>query len=82
MDEHKQWSEKVLSHRFCLHMLDKNRNYEVPPEMGEIAQTFMSEIEWLAALKCRTTGLSTSLFLMKLRCSANLLDKRMPVSPM
>ena len=24
------------------------------PEMGEIAQTFMSEIEWLAALKCRT----------------------------
>ena len=25
----------------------------LPPEMGEIAQTFMSEIEWLAALKCR-----------------------------
>ena len=22
----------------------------LPPEMGEIAQTFMSEIEWLAAL--------------------------------
>ena len=27
----------------------------LPPEMGEIAQTFMSEIEWLA-LKCRATG--------------------------
>ena len=37
----------------------------LPPEMGEIAQTFMSEIhvEWLAGLKCRATGLSTSLFL-------------------
>ena len=23
------------------------------PEMGEMAQTFMSEIEWLAALKCQ-----------------------------
>ena len=33
------------------------------PEMGEMAQTFISEIEWLAALKCRATGLSTSLFL-------------------
>ena len=28
VDEHKQWSEKVRSHRFCPHMLDKNRNYE------------------------------------------------------
>ena len=28
-----------------------------------MAQTFMSEIEWLAALKCRATGLLTSLFL-------------------
>ena len=28
----------------------------LPPEMGEIAETFMSEIEWLAALKCRATG--------------------------
>ena len=27
VDEHKQWSEKVRSHRFCPHMLDKNRNY-------------------------------------------------------
>ena len=35
----------------------------LPPEMGEMAQTFMSEIEWLAALKCRATGLLTSLFL-------------------
>ena len=26
------------------------------PEMGEMAQTFMLEIEWLAALKCRATG--------------------------
>ena len=31
------------------------------PEMGETAQTFISEMEWLAALKCRATGLSTSL---------------------
>ena len=30
--------------------------------MGEMAQTFISEIEWLAALNCRATGLSTSLF--------------------
>ena len=29
----------------------------LPPEMGEIAQTFMLEIEWLAALKCRATWL-------------------------
>ena len=35
----------------------------LPPEMGEMAQIFISEIEWLAALKCRATGLSTSLFL-------------------
>ena len=35
----------------------------LPPEMGEMAQTFISEIEWLTALKCRATGLSTSLFL-------------------
>ena len=48
----------------------------LPPEMGEIAQTFMSEIEWLAALKCRATGLSTSLFLTERRCSANLSDRR------
>ena len=34
----------------------------LPPEMGEMAQTFISEIEWLAVLKCRATGLSTSLF--------------------
>ena len=32
----------------------------LPPEMGEMAQTFISEIEWLAVLKCRATGLSTS----------------------
>ena len=29
------------------------------PEIGEMAQIFISEIEWLAALKCRATGLST-----------------------
>ena len=28
VDEHKQWSGKVRSDRFCPHMLDKNRNYE------------------------------------------------------
>ena len=28
VDEQKQWSEKVRSHRFYPHMLDKNRNYE------------------------------------------------------
>ena len=28
----------------------------LPPEMGEMAQTFMSEIEWLGALKYRATG--------------------------
>ena len=50
--------------------------------MGEMAQTFISEIEWLAALKCRATGLSTSLFLTELRCLANLTDRRRPVSPM
>ena len=46
-----------MRHFLCLLRLS------LPPEMGEIAQTFMSEIEWLAALKCRATGLSTSLFL-------------------
>ena len=98
VDEHKQWSEKVRSHRFCPHMLDKNRNYEsnkrkspfVEPvgmngpnfknetlflsftaiitttQMGEMAQTFISEMEWLTVLKCRATGLSTSLFLTEL----------------
>ena len=47
----------------------------LPPEMDEMAQTFMSEIEWLAVLKCRATGLST-LFLKERRCSANLSDRR------
>ena len=28
VDEHKQWSEKVGSQRFCPPLLDKNRNYE------------------------------------------------------
>ena len=32
----------------------------LPPEMGEMAQTFISEIEW-PTLKCRTTGLTTSM---------------------
>ena len=54
----------------------------LPSEMGEMAQTFMSEIEWLAALKCRATGLSTSLFLTERRCSGNLSDGRRPISPM
>ena len=54
----------------------------ITAEMGEMAQSFMSEIEWLAALKCRETGLSTSLFLAERRCSANLLDRRRSVSPM
>ena len=53
----------------------------LPPEMGEMAQTFISEIEWLAILKCRATGLST-LFLTQRRCSANLSDRRLLVSPM
>ena len=46
----------------------------LPLEMDEIAETFMSEIEWLALLKCRATGLSASLFLTKRRCLANLLE--------
>ena len=29
------------------------------PEMGEMVQTCISEIEWFAAIKCRATGLST-----------------------
>ena len=28
VDEHKRWNEKVRSQRFCLPLLDKNRNYE------------------------------------------------------
>ena len=52
----------------------------LPPEMGEMAQIFISEIEWLTTLKCRTTGLSTSLFLTERRFSANLPDRRRPVS--
>ena len=40
--------------------------------------TKWNTVEWLAALKCRAAGLSTSLFLMKRRCSANLTDRRMP----
>ena len=54
----------------------------LPPEMGEMAQTFTSEIEWLTALKCSATGLSTSLFLTERRFSVNLSDRRRPVSPM
>ena len=52
----------------------------LPPEMGEMAQTFISEIDWLTALKYRATGLSTSLFLTERRCLANLSDRRRPVS--
>ena len=51
-----------------------------PPEIWGMAQTFMSEREWLALLKCRATGLLTSPFLMEWRCSANLSDKCLPVS--
>ena len=51
---------------FCLLRLS------LPPEMDDIAETFMSEIEWLALLKSRSTGLSTSLFLTERECSANL----------
>ena len=54
----------------------------LPPEMGEMAQTFISEIDWIAALKCRATGLSTSFFLTERRCTGNLSDRRRPVSPM
>ena len=52
--------------------------------MGEMAQTFIhvSEIEWLAVLKCRAIGLSTSLFLRERRYSAKLSDRRRPISPM
>ena len=42
------------------------------PEIVEIAETFMFKIESLALLKCRLTGLSTSLSLTERRCSANL----------
>ena len=28
VEEHKQWSEKVRSQRFCRPLLDKNKNYE------------------------------------------------------
>ena len=31
----------------------------LPPEMGEMAKNFISEIEWLAALNCLATGLSS-----------------------
>ena len=51
--------------------------------MDEMAQTFISEIEWLAVLKCRATGLSTLLFLTErrvFRCSANLSDTRVKIS--
>ena len=34
-------------------------------EMCEMAQIFILEIEWLAVLKCRATGLSTSLFFIR-----------------
>ena len=51
-----EWKVSILKIRrfFCLLRLS------LPPEMGEMAQTFISEIEWLAVLKCRATGLSTS----------------------
>ena len=35
VDEHRQWNEKVRSHRFCLHMLAKNRNYEGRDQIDE-----------------------------------------------
>ena len=52
------------------------------PEMGEMAQSFMSEMEWLAALRCRATGLSTSFFFTERSCSANRSDRCRPVSSM
>ena len=50
------------------------------PQMDEMAQSFIPEIEWLAVLRCRATGLSTSLFLTERRCSANLPDRRRQLS--
>ena len=71
------WMVPILKMRRFLCLL----RLSLPPEMGEIAQTFMSEIEWLAALKCRATGLSTSLFLTERRCSANLSDRPCKIIP-
>ena len=56
--------------------------YRYHQEMSEMAQTFISETEWLAELKCHATDLSTSLFLTERKCSANLSDRRRPISPM
>ena len=42
----------------------------LPPEIGEMAQTFISEIEWLAALKCRAIRIgSTSTFYISISIS-------------
>ena len=51
------------------------------PEISEMAQTLISETESLKVLKCRATGLSTSWFFTERWCSANLSDRRRPVSP-
>ena len=53
------WMVPILKmrHFSCLLRLS------LPPGMGEMVEIFISEIEWLAALKCHATGLSTSLFL-------------------
>ena len=75
-------TKAVTSHLLKLRRFSCLLRLSLPPEMGEMAQTFLSEIEWLAALKCRATGLSTSLFLTERKCSANLSDRRRPVSPM
>ena len=66
----------------CSNLENETLFLSLPPEMGEMAQIFISEIEWLAVLKCHARGLSTSLFLTEQRCLANLLDSRWPVSPM
>ena len=50
----------------------------LPSEIGEMVQTFMSKIEWFAALKYRTRGLP--LFLTERMCLAYLPDIRRTIS--
>ena len=57
--------------------LSKAQLGETAEEINEEQMKFQNTSQWLAALKCRATGLSTSLF-----HTANLSDRRRPISSM
>ena len=62
--------------------LSKAQLGETAEEINEEQMKSQNTSQWLAAVKCRATGFSTSLFLTEQICSANLSDRRRSVSRM